>query len=137
MQHQYYVIANLNNPFNDAIMLELLNKGKQIGFTYYGRLINEDYFSKIDPSRVIEIIKTVEYPFIRTKYEDTRFHLYLSKQTNGSISVSFWKEGHSWKKEFPEGIEIVDFDLARYIRLMSKLIKGFEVNKLEAKIEDE
>lgn len=137
MEHTFTLTAILKTSFDIDALSKILNQGSKLELIYYDTFSEDAIGCKISSEKLLEKLQVYNYPSVQVRFQDTNFKLCFFKINDGSISISFWHIGYSWKQEFIEGNQIIDFDLARYTRLMAQLLEDFEISRIEAKVEDE
>ena len=89
--------------------------------------------NKLNSSSATTRILTVEIEgderYIRAKFQDTDFSIFVYKEKNNLLSFSVSGFGIIWKKEFINDDYGIDF--ARYIRLLLRVCRGFTILALE------
>ena len=89
--------------------------------------------NKLDSCSAATRILTVEIEgderYIRAKFQDTDFSIFVYKEKNNLLSFSISGFGIVWRKEFINDNYGIDF--ARYIRLLLRVCKDFTILALE------
>ena len=128
----------LQEKLSDELITSVLKKGESLSLKYYDYDWDDKFINppKLGVEKALLRIKEKDdKSIVRCKFQDTLFYFSFHEDEDGGCSIGLWDAGYSWKKEFSNGQETVEFDLQRYIRLLLQLVEGLHIKKLEAKIE--
>lgn len=126
--------AYLDEKFSDRIIETVLQRALQLNIRMYA--YTDDMLFTAPPITIEEALRRIDNKednaSVLCGFEDTGFFLHFIELESGKCEIGLGATNFSWKKEFWRGVEKIEFDLPRYIRLLLMVVQGFKINKIEA-----
>lgn len=124
----------LNVKFSRESIKKIIYQGKDLGFTYadnWGENIILDPEKAIDKIFYIhEHKEDFDETSLEAKYQDTWMFFYFYETPEGLLQFNMGPSASMWK-EIVDGEEGYYIDKERYINVMYKLLKDFEIMKFD------
>ena len=127
MSNEYAIAAKLNMPYNQERILNILERGNKMGFSYYFTDFDEADPLRLKPATIQSALVAIIEGFpdaamhnITARYEDTFIITHFIQ--DNFLTVMFYDFQYPWLISESEYI----VDLNRYVCLMLTLIEPYE-----------
>ena len=127
MNLEYAIVAIVGISYNQDSILNVLERGSKIGFSYYFTNLEELDSMLLKPAHIQSALVAIMEGFpedvmnvITARYEDTFVNLYFIAGNN--LTIMLYDFEYPWIK-MNDGHELDEVDLIRYVKLMLELIE--------------
>ena len=142
MSVSYGIYVELDFEFMEKNIFSIIHRASEMGFVYLANVEDKECFDihvwYLDVAQAVLKLQMVTEeildnggPWLRVKFHDTSFFLWIRKSKKGRILVSFGSFEFRWDKQFDRGCSMYTIDLARYVRLLLNICNDMNILKVE------
>jgi hypothetical protein len=135
VKQDYMVLVELKAKYEINTIIDILAQGAALGFVYYDYILamSNEEAPILNVEQAAEKVLTGQpreknFNSIYIKYEDTNFIMFFYPKED-LLEVMICAFGYAWEKSFIHSYYNVD--LARYTRLLLKVVNDFKIVRLQ------